>query len=199
MPEPIWGAYILAGGQSSRFGSDKARALVYGEPLLLRLIDKLRAVTGLKITLVVNEAQRYSDIDVARVVDLQLNLGPIGGLYSAIDSMVKHNQCGWILLLPCDLLDYDAAWHQAFIDRLQIAPVNTEAIAFFDEGWLPFPALYHTNLLACLQDAIQSQQLSPRKLLTSLGNKVLEIPAQDLPPIRSINTTEELERYLKSE
>lgn len=199
MPDPILGAYILAGGQSSRFGSDKARALVFGDPLLLRLIEKLKSVTRLDIRLVVNEPQRYADFAVAALVDIHPNLGPMGGLYSAIQSIVQHNESGWILLLPCDLLDYDAAWHQAFLDQLRIAPTNARAVAFRDAEWLPFPALYHTSLLPCLQNAIQARQLSPRQLLTSLGDNVLEISVRDLPPVRSINTREELEQYLKGE
>jgi molybdopterin-guanine dinucleotide biosynthesis protein A len=199
MPEPILGAFILAGGKSSRFGSDKARADIHGVPLLLRLIESLTAVTHLDITLVVNEPQRYSDFGLATVVDIHRDLGPMGGLYSAIESIVKRNQGGWILLLPCDLLNYDTAWHQAFLNRLQSDSTHASAIAFCDEQWLPFPALYHTSLLPCLQNAIQMQQLSPRILLTSLGDKALGISIRDLPPIRSINTPAELEQYLKSE
>jgi len=199
MPDPILGAYILAGGKSSRFGSDKARAIIDGDPLLLRLIEKLKSVTRLDITLVVNEPLSYSDFAVAAVVDIYPNLGPMGGLYAAIHSIAERNESGWILLLPCDLLEYEAAWHQAFLDQLRIAPTNASAIALRNDSWLPFPALYHTSLLPDLQNAIQTQQLSPRQLLTSLGDKVLEISARDLPPVRSINTREELEQYLKGE
>lgn len=199
MLEPLLGAYILAGGQSSRFGSDKARAIVHGEPLLLRLIERLKTVTRLDITLVVNEPQRYSDFGVEATTDLQPDLGPMGGLYSAIYHGVTRGPSGWILLLPCDLLDYDPAWHRELLHQLQSAPTNTKAIAFFDKSWLPFPALYHTLLLPDLQNAIQSQQLSPRKLLTTLGNSVCGISTEGIPQIRSINTREELEQYLKSD
>jgi molybdopterin-guanine dinucleotide biosynthesis protein A len=199
MLEPLLGAYILAGGQSSRFGSDKARALVHGEPLLLRLIERLKTVTRLDITLVVNEPQRYSDFGVEAVTDLQPDLGPMGGLYSAIHHAVTHGPRGWILLLPCDLLDYDPAWHRELLYQLQSAPTNTKAIAFFDKSWLPFPALYHTLLLPDLQNAIQTQQLSPRKLLTTLGDSACGISTESIPQIRSINTREELQQYLKSD
>lgn len=199
MLERLLGAYILAGGQSSRFGSDKARAIVHGEPLLLRLIERLKTITRLDITLVVNEPQRYSDFGVEAITDLQPDLGPMGGLYSAIHHAVNRGPSGWILLLPCDLLDYDPAWHRELLHQLQSAPTNTKAIAFFDKSWLPFPALYHTLLLTDLQNAIQTQQLSPRKLLTTLGDSACGISTEGLSQIRSINTREELEQYLKSD
>lgn len=200
MPPPILGAFILAGGQSSRFGSDKARAIVHGEPLLLRLIERLKTVTRLDITLVVNEPQRYSDFGVDAITDLQSDLGPMGGLYSAIyHHEVTRGSTGWILLLPCDLLDYDPTWHRELLHQLLSAPTNTKAIAFFDKSWLPFPALYHTSLLPNLQNAILTQQLSPRKLLTTLGNSACGISTAGIPQIRSINTPEELEQYLKND
>jgi molybdopterin-guanine dinucleotide biosynthesis protein A len=112
---------------------------------------------------------------------------------------VTRGPSGWILLLPCDLLDYDPAWHRELLHRLQSAPTNTKAIAFFDKSWLPFPALYHTLLLTDLQNAIQTQQLSPRKLLTTLGDSACGISKEGISQIRSINTREELEQYLKSD
>ena len=59
-------AYILAGGRSVRFGSDKARALVEGEPLIRRVADGLAQVTG-SITAVAQQADAYADLGVKHV------------------------------------------------------------------------------------------------------------------------------------
>lgn len=193
----ILGTFVLAGGRSSRFGSDKARALVHGQPLLLRLAQQVTSLIHRPITLVVDEPQRYSDFAIPAIADVQPHLGPMGGLYSAIDHVVKRGGEGWILLLPCDLLDYDQAWHQRLWNQLQTAQPLTQAIAFFDQDWLPFPALYHSTLFQNLQLAIQSKQFSPRKFLSTLGPAVIPLSTEGLPELKSANTVQELERFLR--
>ena len=58
MPTDFLGTFILAGGRSSRFGSDKARAVVHGQPLLMRLFQQVASLTHRPITLGVDEPQR---------------------------------------------------------------------------------------------------------------------------------------------
>lgn len=197
MSTDILGTFILAGGRSSRFGSDKARALVYGQPLLLRLAQQVSSLTHRPITLVVDEPQRYSDFAIPAISDVQPHLGPMGGLYSAIDHIVKRGDEGWVLLLPCDLLEYSEAWNHRLWNQLQTAQPLAQAIAFFDEDWLPFPALYHSTLFQKLHLAIQSKQFSPRKFLSTLGPAAIPLSPQELPELKSANTVQELERFLR--
>lgn len=197
MPTDILGTFILAGGHSSRFGSDKARALIQGQPLLLRLVQQVGLLTHRPCTLVVDELQRYADFAIPAIADLEPDLGPIGGLYSVIDHIVKRKQIGWVLLLPCDLLDYSQAWHHRLCNPLQSTPVLAHAIAFFEEDWLPFPALYHSSLLPKLRAAIQSRQLSPRKFLSTLGSTAIALSTEELPQLQSANTVQELETFLR--
>ena len=121
----------------------------------------------------------------------------MGGLYSAIDHIVKSERIGWILLLPCDLLEYSEAWHHRLWNQLQTAPPLAQAIAFFDEDWLPFPALYHSTLFPELQAAIQSKQFSPRRFLSTLVPNAIALSTQDLPELKSVNTVQELESFLR--
>jgi|JI9StandDraft_2_1071091.scaffolds.fasta_scaffold05254_6 molybdopterin-guanine dinucleotide biosynthesis protein A len=197
MSTDILGTFILAGGRSSRFGSDKARAMIHGQPLVLRLVQQVALLTQRPVTLVVNEPQRYSDFAIPAITDVHPDLGPMGGLYSAIDHIVKVGHEGWILLLPCDLLDYDEAWHHRLCNPLEKAPPHAQAIAFFDKDWLPFPALYHSRLLPNLSTAIQSKQFSPRKFLSTLGPVAIAASTEQLPELKSANTVRELESYLR--
>ena len=197
MSTDILGTFILAGGRSSRFGSDKARAMIHGQPLVLRLVQQVASLTQRPVTLVVNEPQRYSDFAIPAITDVLPDLGPMGGLYSAIDHIVKGGHEGWILLLPCDLLDYEEAWHHRLCQPLETAPPPAQAIAFFDQDWLPFPALYHSTLFSNLNTAIQAKQFSPRKFLSTLGPAAIAVSTERLPELKSANTQQELERFLR--
>ncbi|MCW5755562.1 MAG: molybdenum cofactor guanylyltransferase [Phycisphaeraceae bacterium] len=133
-------AYILAGGRSSRFGSDKARALRYGHPLILRIAAML-CDRGHSVTVVARSHDEYRDLGLATIGDLEPDLGPIGGLRTALD----HRRDGWIILYSCDLLHPDSRALDILISALELNK-DAEAIAFRTDRWQPFPALYHTRL-----------------------------------------------------
>jgi molybdenum cofactor guanylyltransferase len=89
---------ILAGGQSRRFGSDKAEALFEGEPLLDHVADALRPQVS---TLVVVGREWPGMVSVA---DIPAScLGPLGGLAGALDHACRHDFDA-VLSSGCDLL-----------------------------------------------------------------------------------------------
>ncbi len=75
---------ILAGGQSRRFGSDKARALLRGQPLMAHVVA---ALSGQVDALVVVGRDWPG---LARADDLPApGLGPLGGLAGALDHAAR--------------------------------------------------------------------------------------------------------------
>ena len=93
---------VLAGGASTRFGSDKALATFAGKPLLQHAIDALAPQVD---TLVIigrdwPEFARVDDLPVA-------GLGPIGGLCGALSHGLAHGHDA-VLVAPCDTLGLPA-------------------------------------------------------------------------------------------
>jgi len=82
---------ILAGGKSSRMGTNKAELLYQGMPLLQWQTEKLRSL-GLPEVLVSGEGQNMIPDDFP-------GKGPLGGLYSTLRS-ASGKQC---LVLPVDV------------------------------------------------------------------------------------------------
>lgn len=99
-PEDVAGI-VLAGGRSSRFGSDKASALLLGRPLLAWVATALAAHAG---TLVVAAAEGQPlpllDLPVPVIVvrDETPAFGPIGGLAAAL-AVTGATRA---LVAPCD-------------------------------------------------------------------------------------------------
>ena len=85
MSLPELAGAVLAGGRSSRMGTDKARLFVGGETLLARQLRLLRE-SGARERLVVgrgaDEAVRESGVRF--VADRQLGAGPLAGLEAAL-------------------------------------------------------------------------------------------------------------------
>jgi molybdopterin-guanine dinucleotide biosynthesis protein A len=96
---------ILAGGASSRFGSDKAMALLDGRPLIAHVAAALAA----QCETVVVAGRDWAGL--VRVDDLPApGLGPLGGLAGALSYAVAHGHDA-VLTSGCDLprLPHDIA------------------------------------------------------------------------------------------
>lgn len=77
-PERILGC-VLAGGQSSRFGSDKALAMLNGQSLLTRAVDTLSAWCDQVVVVGREEAPAPTLPDWPRA-----HMGPLGGIAAAL-------------------------------------------------------------------------------------------------------------------
>ena len=101
---------VLAGGRSSRFGSDKALALVEGRPLIAHVIAALRPQVA---ALVVCGRDWPGFVALTDVPDLGPDLGPgpgLGPLAGLCAALIDAERRGFdaVLCAPCDVLDLPA-------------------------------------------------------------------------------------------
>lgn len=130
---------ILAGGQSRRFGSDKARALFKGKPLLEHTADALRPVCAQLVV----AGREWANIH--SVTDLPTpGLGPLGGLAGALHyaesqgfDAVLSSGCD-IAGLPLDLLQRLGTGPSIF-DNLPIIGIWPSALAEPLVEWMSDP------------------------------------------------------------
>lgn len=88
---------ILAGGQSSRMGTNKAFAEVGGRPIIERVIDRVHHLSDERI-IVANTPKEYSHLDWPVYTDLVPGKGPLGGLYTALAKTRSEHT----LVVSCD-------------------------------------------------------------------------------------------------
>jgi molybdenum cofactor guanylyltransferase len=131
---------ILAGGQSRRFGSDKALALVEGKPLLAHVADTLRPQC---VQLVV-AGRVWPGIE--SVIDLPApGLGPLGGLAGAL-ALAQRDGFDAVLSSGCDVLGLpvNLVTHlgtgPAILEDLPIVGLWPTALAAPLAEWLTAPA-----------------------------------------------------------
>lgn len=85
---------VLAGGQSRRFGSDKALALLGGKPLIAHVIEALSGQTDAVIV--------CGREGIGGVADRpEPGLGPLGGINAALHHAAAHGFDA-VLTAPCD-------------------------------------------------------------------------------------------------
>jgi molybdopterin-guanine dinucleotide biosynthesis protein A len=89
-------AIILAGGESSRMGRDKAELPFNGQPLLRTVID---AVQPMFSHTLVSVREPRAGISLQQVCDKQTGAGPLAGLASALDRIATP----WAFVVACDM------------------------------------------------------------------------------------------------
>ena len=157
--------YVLAGGASSRFGSDKALAEVDGVPLVRRVIEGLSARLWPepanqhdRATLVTGAYERYKHLGYTAITDRPHGVGPIGGLSAALNHRLNSIGPGWVLLASCDLVQPTQDWITPLLVCLDTD--SARAIAYRGDCWEPMLALYHTALLPIVEQHIEQNRSS---------------------------------------
>jgi molybdopterin-guanine dinucleotide biosynthesis protein A len=167
--------YILAGGQSRRFGSDKARAKVGAETLLER-VARVMGADASRVWVVAAEQGRYEELlPGAGVEDRWPGEGPLGGLGSALTHRIATQGPGWLALAPCDLLDPEVAWWSL----LSAQVVHGDVAAAFHDGqrWHPLVGLYHTDSLSAVESLITRGERALWRLLEEVNARPVSPPA----------------------
>ena len=89
------GVMILCGGKSSRMGSPKAMLPLAGQPLLLRMIERLRSLEGPNVVVAAAEQELPplpADIEVVRdeaiYQRLTYALLPLGGAHNILENQI---------------------------------------------------------------------------------------------------------------
>lgn len=183
-------AYILSGGKNKRFQSDKARALYQSKPLITHMAETIAPFAS-AITVIADVPDKYHDLDLTTIADLLPDLGPIGGLYTALDHCLND----WLLLTPCDFLGINPDWIKILLAQNQ---TNKPAIAYRDNFWQPLLALYHKSALPIVKKQIDANQLALQNMLDNLNPLALDLPA-DWHIANQINTPEALKNYMNND
>ena len=153
-------AAITAGGQSRRFGQDKALYEIGGVRLLHRVAGSLRACEP---RLLVAPPGKYSVPGWQNVPDLRPGEGPLAGLEAAL-AAVQQQGGGWLAYSAVDLPNLTPEYW-TFLARRRSPGVL--AVVAHDESGRPQPlaALYHTVILPEVQALLDAGERRMGRLL----------------------------------
>lgn len=166
-------AFILAGGASSRMGTDKSRLTLAGQSFIERVAQTLSEVSS-KVTVV---GQRYADLKLPSVEDNYPKWGALGGLQTALSAC----QAEWAIVVACDLPFVTPE----LCKRLVALRESYEAVVPIQPDCKPQPlcALYKIN--PCLDQAtqlIEKGYRRPLDLIERVNRRWVEFSeVDDLP------------------
>jgi len=144
--------FVLAGGQSRRFGTDKALATLGGETVLARLCRLVASVAG--EARVVAPRGRYLDQSVPLLDDRWPGEGPLGGIVTAL-AAAPADAGAFSLIVSCDLPFLGADW----LRHLAARAARSEAEVVYPRsqaGDEPLCACWRNAARAALEAAFAS-------------------------------------------
>lgn len=162
--------YVMAGGASTRFGFDKARAELLGETMLrrmCRLVDEVaRSVS------IVAPFGRYREFGERLVDDLWPGQGPLGGIISALtDARARSRHEAWCLIVGCDMPFLTREWLTYLKDRALATTVAVVAPAS-PMGLEPLCACWHSSATGKLQHCFEE---GTRKVTDAMKHVSMEV------------------------
>jgi len=168
--KPPIGGYVLAGGASSRFGADKALALLDGKTMLARMCELVRNVAA--NVLVVGAQSKYEGEGTEVMEDLWPGEGPLGGIITALMATGESpNRCDWNLIVSCDMPFLTAEWLRYLAERALKSPASV-VVPRSREGLEPLCACWRTSATGKLQYAFAD---GVRKVTEAMKHLEMEI------------------------
>ncbi len=180
--------YILSGGQSRRFGSDKGRATIQGKPSLVWQADYWKS-HGREVFVVTSHLDVYEDLNLPTVADPVPFEGPLSGIATALTHFEKRNAGNRCWISSCDLL----AIPEPLIGNLCMASQNESSwvTVMETEQIQPFPGIYDLAILPIVENLLAHGERSLRSLWEKLGSRLTRYAATNQDRIVQFNTPEE--------
>ncbi|MEY3774430.1 MAG: hypothetical protein RLZZ129_1210 [Verrucomicrobiota bacterium] len=180
---PVFSAVLLAGGRSSRMGTDKALLPVAGRSLWERQTDVLRMAGAREICFSVRPEQTWVP-DGARVVrDAVPGAGPLAGIVAALAVCREPH----LAVLAVDLPQMEPAWFKQLLARC--AP-GIGAVGRRDGFYEPLAAIYPRELLPASSSALARGEYSLQRLIAAAGERMISVEISAVEAARFENWNE---------
>jgi molybdenum cofactor guanylyltransferase len=188
-PTPDLTAFILAGGQSTRMGADKAFVAFDGRTLLARALDLAHSVTA--DVRIVGSATKFAAFAPV-IEDIFPGCGPLAGIHAAL----RSSQTELNLILAVDVPFASFALLQFLIARAR----SSAAIATVPrttQGWQPLCAIYRREFADAAEEALREGRYKIDALFDAAHTQVIaeeELESAGFSPniFRNLNTPEDL-------
>ncbi len=186
LPVPV---YVLAGGRSSRFGSDKTRAPIGDTALIARLVQSLLPIAA-GVTVAAAEAGAYGDLGLDAIGDRHVGKGPLGGLQAALADLRGP---GWLALVAGDWVGVRPEWIAALA---RAAEPSAQYVLYRHARREPLFALYHSSIGGTVDRHLASGRLAMHDLIDAVAG--IELPAPpDWHTAANINRPSDLVQYME--
>ena len=180
-------AIILAGGKSSRMGSDKGLVLLNGKPMISYIIEILKKMQ-IPIIIISNN-ENYKQFGLPVFADIIKEKGPLGGIYTGL----KNSKTESNIIVSCDVPFLSNRIIELLINKDNGYPIS---VVQSNGKTHPLIGLYSKKIVKKLFETILMEKLKVRSFIDEFQLNTIELDKQEIleyeNEIRNINTQEEL-------
>lgn len=185
------GCVILAGGKSSRMGTDKALLKIDGKSFIEQLAEEFDFFEEKMIARGNNES--ISNVNWTMISDIYQDRGPIGGLHAAL-SVCKSDA---LFCITCDMpLVKKTLAEELF--QLMEEEVDAIIVKTEDNRIHPLCGIYRKSTLPIFEEQIKLGNNRMMRVLDKICVKYVTICfAEQTQQLMNVNTPKEYEELMK--
>ena len=185
---------ILAGGKSSRFGSNKSLSNLANNKLIEHVINKIDTYFS-EILVVSNDSDLVIENKKIKIIEdcIKGYLGPLAGVLSAMKYANSfENKFKWIITFPCDTPFFEKLIIEQMIEK---ADSPKEKIYFIKDKKQRHNifGLWSTSLESILEEDLKNNFRKVDLWADKIGCNFIEKDIQNKNEFLNINTKEDLE------
>jgi len=142
---------VLVGGQSLRFGRNKALEIFQGERLIDRQVRKVQTLFP-EVLVITNKIEDYLHLEVTILRDVIPGLGPLGGIYTGL--LFARGES--VFVTACDMPFLQPA---VVRQMMQLARDYDVVVPQKKEGLEPLHAIYSARCLPHIKNMLDQGNL----------------------------------------
>jgi len=175
---------ILAGGKSSRMGSDKALLLYKNKTFLEHVVSAIKPLVD-DILIISNNKEHQVD-NCTTIPDLILNSGPIAGIYTGLKNTNTENN----LILSCDIPLVQTSILELIIKNNED---DKDVIQIIDNrNSMPLIALYKKRIANFFLSELKTGERRLVRSINKLNKKNIYVKKDQYNYLININTVADL-------
>ena len=156
---------IMAGGKSSRMGTNKALLKIDGITVIERIANELQKCVD-EIIIVTNHFDDYRFLGYPMVEDIYKEMGPMGGIHAGLLASTTDKN----LVVACDMPFISADLGNFLLKQLDDYQVVVPEI---EDQFHPLFAGYKKELAPLIEEALKENQLRIRFFFKQLKTKTI--------------------------
>jgi len=166
--------YVLAGGRSSRFGSDKALAEIDGKPMLVRTCGMFKECPLPYAPTVVGDPLKYGTLAERCVPDQWPGEGPLAGILTALKESANCDfEIRMNIILGCDMPFMTTLWVLELLGRGMRSKADV-VVPRSAAGLEPLCTVWRTDALPTLLEAFERGVRKVTEGIALLKSEVLD-------------------------
>ncbi|WP_449620133.1 molybdenum cofactor guanylyltransferase [Robertmurraya sp. Marseille-Q9965] len=157
---------ILAGGKSSRMGTNKALLEINGKTVIEKICDELDSIVN-NIIIVTNSFEEYQFLGRKMVEDTWREMGPLAGIHAGLSASETERN----LIVACDMPFISAELGTILLGQLSVYDAVVPNIS---SQLHPLFAAYRKDVKKEVEKALEKNKLRIRGIFQNLHVKMLD-------------------------